>query len=230
MLQEIGQRGPRAHAGLAPAPLLRSPRMRGLFVTFEGIDRSGKTTQAQLLERALGADALAVREPGGTEVGERVRDLVKDARLEPGPAGRGAAVRRRARRAGGRGHPAGARGRAGRDLRPLPRQLAGLPGERPRAGRGGGGAGQPLRDRRPGAGPDLPARARPGRRRRPRGHARPLRGRGARAPAHGGARPTTGWPTPTRGAGGASTARAPRTPIHDEVLAAVEAARSGARA
>lgn len=59
--------------------------MRGLFVTFEGIDRSGKTTQAQLLERALGGAALAVREPGGTELGERVRDLVKDARIAPGP-------------------------------------------------------------------------------------------------------------------------------------------------
>jgi dTMP kinase len=59
--------------------------MRGLFVTFEGIDRSGKTTQAGLLVEALGADAVSVREPGGTELGERVRDLVKDARLEPGP-------------------------------------------------------------------------------------------------------------------------------------------------
>ena len=59
--------------------------MRGLFVTFEGIDRSGKTTQAGLLVDALGADAVSVREPGGTELGERVRDLVKDARLEPGP-------------------------------------------------------------------------------------------------------------------------------------------------
>ena len=58
--------------------------MRGLFVTFEGIDRSGKTTQAQLLEQALGADAVAVREPGGTDLGERVRELVKDARLDPG--------------------------------------------------------------------------------------------------------------------------------------------------
>jgi dTMP kinase len=52
--------------------------MRGLFVTFEGIDRSGKTTQARLLVDALGDDALGVREPGGTEVGERVRDLLKD--------------------------------------------------------------------------------------------------------------------------------------------------------
>ena len=52
--------------------------MRGLFVTFEGIDRSGKTTQARLLSDALGQDALGVREPGGTEVGERVREILKD--------------------------------------------------------------------------------------------------------------------------------------------------------
>ncbi len=59
--------------------------MRGLFVTFEGIDRSGKTTQARMLVAALGADAIAVREPGGTEVGERVRELLKDPRAEIGP-------------------------------------------------------------------------------------------------------------------------------------------------
>jgi dTMP kinase len=53
--------------------------MRGLFVTFEGIDRSGKTTQARLLCEQLGDEALGVREPGGTVVGERVRDLLKDA-------------------------------------------------------------------------------------------------------------------------------------------------------
>ena len=52
--------------------------MRGLFVTFEGIDRSGKTTQAALLCEALGDDALGVREPGGTQAGERVRELLKD--------------------------------------------------------------------------------------------------------------------------------------------------------
>ena len=59
--------------------------MRGLFVTFEGIDRSGKTTQARLLCDALGDEALGVREPGGTEAGERVRDILKDERVPLGP-------------------------------------------------------------------------------------------------------------------------------------------------
>ena len=58
--------------------------MRGLFVTFEGIDRSGKTTQARLLCEQLGDEALGVREPGGTAVGERVRDLLKDPAVELG--------------------------------------------------------------------------------------------------------------------------------------------------
>jgi dTMP kinase len=56
----------------------------GLFVTLEGIDRSGKTTQARLLVDALGDRALAVREPGGTAVGERVRGVLKDASLSIG--------------------------------------------------------------------------------------------------------------------------------------------------
>lgn len=59
--------------------------MRGLFVTLEGIDRSGKTTQARMLCEALGDEALAVREPGGTAVGERVRELLKDPAVEIGP-------------------------------------------------------------------------------------------------------------------------------------------------
>jgi dTMP kinase len=59
--------------------------MGGLFVTFEGIDRAGKTTQARLLAKALGDEAIAVREPGGTAVGERVRELVKDPDVEVGP-------------------------------------------------------------------------------------------------------------------------------------------------
>lgn len=52
-----------------------------VFVTFEGVDGSGKSTQAELLRDALaadGRDVLLTREPGGTEVGERVRELVLD--------------------------------------------------------------------------------------------------------------------------------------------------------
>ena len=59
--------------------------MRGLFVTFEGIDRSGKTTQAGLLVDALGDDALGVREPGGTEAGEKVREILKDQSVSLSP-------------------------------------------------------------------------------------------------------------------------------------------------
>ena len=50
-----------------------------MFVTFEGLDGSGKSTQAELLRARLEADGFEVvstREPGGTELGERVRDLV----------------------------------------------------------------------------------------------------------------------------------------------------------
>jgi len=59
--------------------------MRGLFVTFEGIDRSGKTTQARLLCEALGDAALGVREPGGTDAGEAVRSVLKNPAIELSP-------------------------------------------------------------------------------------------------------------------------------------------------
>lgn len=51
---------------------------RGIFISFEGIDRSGKSTQAALLAERLGERAMLVREPGGTELSERVRVLLKD--------------------------------------------------------------------------------------------------------------------------------------------------------
>lgn len=51
--------------------------MAGIFITFEGPDGSGKSTQVDLLSRALAdRDPLVVREPGGTELGERIRDLL----------------------------------------------------------------------------------------------------------------------------------------------------------
>jgi dTMP kinase len=56
-----------------------------MFVTLEGIDRSGKTTQASLLAGALGPETLLLREPGGTQAGERVRELLKDPALAVGP-------------------------------------------------------------------------------------------------------------------------------------------------
>ena len=56
-----------------------------MFVTFEGIDGAGKSTQAELLARALGAETLLLREPGGTPAGERIRELLKDPALELTP-------------------------------------------------------------------------------------------------------------------------------------------------
>ena len=50
-----------------------------MFVTFEGVDGSGKTTQVELLRSRLeseGRDVVATREPGGTPLGERVRELL----------------------------------------------------------------------------------------------------------------------------------------------------------
>ena len=50
-----------------------------MFVTFEGVDWSGKSTQAELLAawlREEGRTVLATREPGGTAVGEAVRQVV----------------------------------------------------------------------------------------------------------------------------------------------------------
>jgi dTMP kinase len=56
-----------------------------VFISLEGIDGSGKTTQAKLLAEALGAETLLVREPGGTQAGERIRQVLKDPSLELDP-------------------------------------------------------------------------------------------------------------------------------------------------
>lgn len=56
---------------------------RGKFITFEGPEKSGKSTQAALLSgylRSLGYETVFAREPGSTKIGEKIRRLLLDAR------------------------------------------------------------------------------------------------------------------------------------------------------
>ncbi len=62
--------------------------MSGTFISFEGIDGSGKTTQLHRLEndlQARGLDVLATREPGGTPLGIRLRAALLDAHEQVDP-------------------------------------------------------------------------------------------------------------------------------------------------
>ena len=55
--------------------------MQGVFVTLEGVDGSGKTTQTALLVRALeevGREVVRLREPGGTAISEQIREILLD--------------------------------------------------------------------------------------------------------------------------------------------------------
>lgn len=56
-----------------------------LFISLEGVDGSGKSTQARLLVEALGEGTVAIREPGGTEAAERIRELLADPSVELEP-------------------------------------------------------------------------------------------------------------------------------------------------
>src|SRR6266480_225708 len=50
---------------------------RGLFITFEGNEGSGKTTQAEMLGEWLAPhEPVVIREPGGTELGEHIREVL----------------------------------------------------------------------------------------------------------------------------------------------------------
>jgi dTMP kinase len=60
-----------------------------MFISFEGLDGCGKTTQAAMLADALeaaGREVVRVREPGGTSAGEQIRGLLLDPQARIGPA------------------------------------------------------------------------------------------------------------------------------------------------
>jgi len=63
---------------------------KALFIAFEGGEGAGKTTQAQLLQerlRGLGREVLLTREPGGTDVGERLREIIlRPSKTSSGPS------------------------------------------------------------------------------------------------------------------------------------------------
>jgi dTMP kinase len=77
----------RAPTNVAPAP--RPASGKGIFLTLEGPEGAGKTTQTRLLAdylRTNGRTVVCVREPGGTPIGEQIRALLLDPRRrEMGP-------------------------------------------------------------------------------------------------------------------------------------------------
>jgi dTMP kinase len=75
----------RAESGIQPA-IISDVATRGKFITFEGLDGSGKSTQLEKLARSLRARGVPVtvtREPGGTTTGEKIREVL----LHSGTAG-----------------------------------------------------------------------------------------------------------------------------------------------
>lgn len=78
-LAELASEQPRPSATLAPMSGGDAPTHRGAFITIEGPDGGGKTTQADHLAahlRDLGKPVHVTREPGGTWLGERIRVLL----------------------------------------------------------------------------------------------------------------------------------------------------------
>jgi dTMP kinase len=82
----FSRRGMKRHRLTKPEPLTLMPRLkkgqrRGVFVAFEGVEGSGKGTQIRLAREYLeseGFDVLVTREPGGTDLGEKLREMLLD--------------------------------------------------------------------------------------------------------------------------------------------------------
>jgi dTMP kinase len=86
MAAVVTRRGLRRFRVSRPKPLglvpkLKRPPTTGVFVAFEGVEGAGKGTQIRLAKEWLeeqGVEVLVTREPGGTEVGERLREMLLD--------------------------------------------------------------------------------------------------------------------------------------------------------
>ena len=117
---------------------------RGWFITIEGPEGAGKTTQADALARHLvdlGLDVHTTREPGGTWLGERLREVLlarTDSAAPTDPLTDALLFNAARRQLVTEVIRPGARGRADGRLRPLRRLDAGLPGLRRRASRSTG--------------------------------------------------------------------------------------------
>ena len=177
----------------------------GLFIALEGGEGAGKSTQSALLVDWLqeqGQQVLLTREPGATDLGKTLRQIVLDpATGDISHRAEALHLRRGQGRTRGLGDQARAEGRCRRHHRPVRRFRARLPGIGPGPGSRRRRAGEPLGHRRPPPEPDDPAGPAAEARARPVRGAGPDRGPVARLPRAG--------PDRVPGAGGRRAAALP---------------------